>query len=428
MDESLHNVHKTKKEIREAIEAMHDWAPIALKENGNPVDMEQLSILLERLMELEVKNAPATREELATVMDEIVDYYTANEIDDAYPINIGVYQEVEAELDQVDGLDSPGWMLAGRNPAEPARTQDLLDLLSLLSKHYMTADPAAIEDDLAQMEDFRLVDIFDSMCTYYTIGDGWDRREAPDMWSLFDFLAEVYGQKSDWDLDDEELEALFKQMEEGPLPEDTYFEGSKVSTFEDLLARERQDREEQINGLLGELYDYEEIVMQDQELMRSYLDANEVGNVDALFETMKEDFPADEFMSEKDFEDFMNRAQDNRDDRDDDVNPYNYFGSDDYNKENTKNMEIEMLLDRIQEQDARLIDLEASVDRNTEWSINDGELERMDIDDVREDIAALKELANKNQGKIDIFDQSSVTKEDLLKLEEDKERLDAIFS
>ena len=52
----------------------------------------------------------------------------------------------------------------------------------------------------------------------------------------------------------------------------------------------------------------------------------------------------------------------------------------------------------------------------------------MDIDDVREDIAALKELANKNQGKIDIFDQSTVTKEDLLKLEEDKERLDAIFN
>ena len=99
MDESLHNVHKTKKEIREAIEAMHDWAPIQLKENGNPVDMEQLAILLERLMELEVKNAPATREELATVMDQIVDFYSANEIDDAYPINIGVYQEVEAELD-----------------------------------------------------------------------------------------------------------------------------------------------------------------------------------------------------------------------------------------------------------------------------------------------------------------------------------------
>ena len=217
-------------------------------------------------------------------------------------------------------------------------------------------------------------------------------------------------------------------MEEGPLPDDTFFEGSKVSTFEDLLAREREDREAQINGLLGELYDYEEIVMQDQELMRSYLDANEVGNVDALFKTMKEDFAADEFMSEEDFEDFMNRAQDNRDDRDDDINPYNYFGSDDYNKANTKDIEIDMLLDRIQEQDARLIDLEASIDRNTEWSINDGELERMDIDDVRADIAALKELANKNEGKIDIFDQSSVTKEDLLKLEEDKERLDAILS
>ena len=161
-------------------------------------------------------------------------------------------------------------------------------------------------------------------------------------------------------------------MEEGPLPDDTYFEGVQVSTFEDLLARERLEREEQINGLLGELYEYEEIVMQDQELMRSYLDANEVGNVDDLFEAMKEDFPPDEFMSEKDFEDFMSRAQENRDDRDGDVNPYNYFGNNDYNEENQKDVEIEMLLDRIQAQDARLINLEASVDRNTEESINDG--------------------------------------------------------
>ena len=192
------------------------------------------------------------------------------------------------------------------------------------------------------------------------------------MWSLFDFLAEVYGLKSDWDLDDDELEALYNQMEDGPLPDDTYFEGAQVSNFEDLLAREREDREAQISGLLNELYDYEEIVMQDQELMRSYLDANEVGNVDDLFKVMQEDFPADEFMSEKEFEDFMSMAQDNRDDRDDDVNPYTYFGSDDYNKENSKDMEIEMLLDRIQEQDARLIDLEASVDRNTAESLNDG--------------------------------------------------------
>ena len=209
MDESLHNVHKTKLEIRVAIEAMHDWAPIQLNANGNPVDADQLAILLERLMVLEVKNAPATKEELATVIDQIVDLFRDNEINDTYPINIGVYQEVETQLAQIDGLESPGWQITSRNPKEPATTQDLIDLLSLLSKHYMTADPAQLEEDLAQMEDFRLADIFDSMCTFYTIGDGWDRREASDLWSLFDFLAEVYGQKSDWDLDDDELEALY---------------------------------------------------------------------------------------------------------------------------------------------------------------------------------------------------------------------------
>ena len=50
------------------------------------------------------------------------------------------------------------------------------------------------------------------METFYTIGDGWDRPEAPEMWSLFDYLAELYGAKSDWDLDPEGLEDLYDQI------------------------------------------------------------------------------------------------------------------------------------------------------------------------------------------------------------------------
>ena len=58
-------------------------------------------------------------------------------------------------------------------------------------------------DDLAEREDLALIDIFDGMCTFYTIGDGWNRKEAPEMWNLFDYLAELYGAKSDYDLDPE---------------------------------------------------------------------------------------------------------------------------------------------------------------------------------------------------------------------------------
>ena len=42
------------------------------------------------------------------------------------------------------------------------------------------------------------------------------------------------------------------------------------------------------------------------------------------------------------------------------------------------------------------------------------------MDDLKDDILALKDLAYKNQGKIDIFDESKLTKADLLKIEEDK--------
>ena len=137
-------------------------------------------------------------------------------------------------------------------------------------------------------------------------------------------------------------------------------------------------------------------------------------------------------MSEKEFEDFMAKAEQNRNNRDDDINPYDYFKKGEFDIDpvemNSKDMEIEMLLDRIQEQDQRLIELEASVAQNEEFTIDNTEMEQMDMVDLKDDISALKELAYKNQGKIEIFDESKLTKADLLKIEEDKERLDAIFS
>ena len=125
MDESIHNLHKTKKEIRDAIEAMHDWAPIEVTEDGAPVNMEQLSILLDRLMELEIKNAPATKEDIGEVLDQILDFYTENEIKESYPINLGVFQKVQQQLQDIDGIEPPSpdsVMPSGRNPTVPGTT------------------------------------------------------------------------------------------------------------------------------------------------------------------------------------------------------------------------------------------------------------------------------------------------------------------
>lgn len=48
MDESIHNVHRTKEEIRDAIKALHEKTPIQI-ENGKPASLEDLKILIDRL-------------------------------------------------------------------------------------------------------------------------------------------------------------------------------------------------------------------------------------------------------------------------------------------------------------------------------------------------------------------------------------------
>lgn len=78
-----------------------------------------------------------------------------------------------------------------RNPTEAADTVDLVLLLETLSSHYQNS--IGMVDDIDDLAAEDLIDIFDAMCTYYTIGDGWDHEEAPDLWSLFDYLAEVFG-------------------------------------------------------------------------------------------------------------------------------------------------------------------------------------------------------------------------------------------
>lgn len=58
-------------------------------------------------------------------------------------------------------------------------------------------------DDIDDVAAEDLIAIFDAMGTFYTIGDGWNHEEAPQLWSLFDYLAEVFGKPSDFAMTDE---------------------------------------------------------------------------------------------------------------------------------------------------------------------------------------------------------------------------------
>ena len=55
-------------------------------------------------MLLEEKNAPASKEDIAKVLDQIIDFYSDNEIEESYPINFGVFQDVVKQLEEIDGM------------------------------------------------------------------------------------------------------------------------------------------------------------------------------------------------------------------------------------------------------------------------------------------------------------------------------------
>lgn len=90
----------------------------------------------------------------------------------------------------MDDLKPVDWF-TNRDPMEPAKTDDLILLLESVSTHYKMTDGMVQDITDAAADD--LIAVFDAMCTHYTIGDGWNHEEAPELWSLFDYLAEVFG-------------------------------------------------------------------------------------------------------------------------------------------------------------------------------------------------------------------------------------------
>lgn len=75
-----------------------------------------------------------------------------------------------------------------------------------LASHYEGNDAVTTIAD-ATKEDLR--DIFDTLADFYSFGDGSRFDDADELWTIYDSLAVIYEQKSDYDLDDEEVEDLY---------------------------------------------------------------------------------------------------------------------------------------------------------------------------------------------------------------------------
>ena len=92
MDESLHNVHRTKEDIAEAIKALHQWAPINIK-NGVPESLDDLKNLINQLEELDEDKEPLTNANLSLILDKIAQFYKDDDdTTSSFPINIGIFQ------------------------------------------------------------------------------------------------------------------------------------------------------------------------------------------------------------------------------------------------------------------------------------------------------------------------------------------------
>ena len=91
MDESLHNVHRTKEEIADAIKALHQWAPINIKD-GVPESIDDLKNLINQLEELDEDKEPLTNANLSLILDKIAQFYHDDDTYYTFPINVGIFQ------------------------------------------------------------------------------------------------------------------------------------------------------------------------------------------------------------------------------------------------------------------------------------------------------------------------------------------------
>ena len=164
--------------------------------------------MLDRLAKFDYEDKPVTKAELKVIFNKLADYYYESDYDEQLTVTISDIKTVLDRLANVDGL--PVADLDGRNPDESATVEELTYLLDTLSQHYASG-PGMIED-LDSYASASLVDIFETMEEYYTF-DGSTQKDAGDLWLLYDYLTEIFGKPSDFDLGYDEVEELYKFFE-----------------------------------------------------------------------------------------------------------------------------------------------------------------------------------------------------------------------
>ena len=205
---------QSKEEIMDQIKALNTQKPIDVNDDDLPTSLDDLKEIFERLNHYDEEQKPVSKFELKTMFDKLEAHYEEFGTEVTYqnmkiPVTWGDIKSIYDHMGNQDDLDLG---LNSRSYQANATIVDLTLLISRLSEAYASGT-GKIKDDLDEEGSELLIELFDTMADFYSIGLGQKVPQANDLYYIYNTLARVYGKKSDFDLDDDKLEVMYEELQ-----------------------------------------------------------------------------------------------------------------------------------------------------------------------------------------------------------------------
>ena len=189
--------------------------------------------LFNKLEKYDAQNTPTTRTELKILFSRLTYFYEDEHVrgrdaDLTLPITVKdlkkVYKHL-ALLSEKQHIDISSAHFENRPDGAPVENSDLVVLFDKLTEHYAYASGR-----LAKLDVDALISLFSTLSHYYY------QRDAEELGDIYYQMAKVFGRPSVFRVEDQEVQAMFDQMQDGEqIENDFMFEGSLVKDFEDLV-------------------------------------------------------------------------------------------------------------------------------------------------------------------------------------------------
>ena len=205
---------QSKEEIMDQIKALNTQKPIDVNDDDLPTSLDDLKEIFERLNHYDEEQKPVSKFELKTMFDKLEAHYEEFGTEVTYqnmkiPVTWGDIKSIYDHMGNQDDLDLGlnSWSYQAN-----ATIVDLTLLISRLSEAYASGT-GKIKDDLDEEGSELLIELFDTMADFYSIGLGQKVPQANDLYYIYNTLTRVYGKKSDFDLDDDKLEVMYEELQ-----------------------------------------------------------------------------------------------------------------------------------------------------------------------------------------------------------------------